>query len=243
MEQAPAAFVPSVANWRDSQERLVRARKAKTAMAARLRPARIRNSPRCFARARHRNMAARLRPARHPAIAVRPDSFRCARLRNCPASLTATQRNGKATDRTVPFPFRCDLSPTPRRHAPRLNCRSRPVAPRAAVLALRFAVEESEQVGFALARLAPRFFPQTRLNRSSARGWLSRRSASRCEHKSVLCVIPPHCRIPLAREPSATSLRRLIAYASCVGLRRPGVLNITASCVHTRCFTVTLTAR
>ena len=38
-------------------EQLVRARKSKTPMVARLRPTRTSNSPRCFARARHRNTA------------------------------------------------------------------------------------------------------------------------------------------------------------------------------------------
>ena len=62
--------------------------------------------------------------------------------------------------------------------------------------------------------------------------------------RACYVLIPPQCRIPLAREPSALSLRRLIAYASSsvVGLRRLGVLNITASCVPSGCFTVTLTA-
>ena len=77
-----------------------------------------------------------------------------------------------------------------------------------------------------------------------ARGWLSLRMLPGVTHKCCYVLIPPHCRIPLPREPSATSLRHLIANASSsvVGLRRPGVLNITASCVHTGCFTVTLTA-
>jgi hypothetical protein len=106
---------------------------------------------------------------------------------------------------------------------------------------LRSVVEDSDSWACAIAT-APGIESSRPGQRQRLRGWLSRRSASRCEHKSVLCVIPPHCRIPLPREPSATSLRRLIAYASSVGLRRPGVLNITASCVHTGGFTVTLTA-
>ena len=78
----------------------------------------------------------------------------------------------------------------------------------------------------------PRYFRRPGSRGQRLRGLLSRRSASRCEHKSMLCVIPPQCRIPLAREPSALSLRRFIANA--FGLQRPGVLNITASCVHAR---------
>ena len=109
---------------------------------------------------------------------------------------------------------------------------------------LRSVAEDSDSWAGAVAT-APGIESSRPGQRHRLRGWLSRRSASRCEHKSVLCVIPPHCRIPLPREPSATSLRRLIACASSsvVGLRRPGVLNITASCVHTGGFTVTLIAR
>ena len=106
---------------------------------------------------------------------------------------------------------------------------------------LRSVGEDSDSLACAIAT-APAIESSRPGQRHRLRGWLSRTSASRYEHKSVLCVIPPHCRIPLSREPSATSLRRLIAYASSVGLRRPGVLNITASCVHTGGFTVTLTA-
>src|ERR1035437_8155648 len=47
---------------------------------------------------------------------------------------------------------------------------------------------------------------------------------------------PPHCRIPLAREPSAMGPRRLPARQHD---RRPGSLKITASCATTGCGVVT----
>src|ERR1044071_7657810 len=100
-------------------------------------------------------MAARLRPARTTAIAVSADSFRGAPL----AKLSALT-DGNETERKGNGPFR-SVSIRVRRLAVTLHAELpiAPVLPRVAVPALRFAGEESEQVGFALARLAPpRFF-------------------------------------------------------------------------------------
>ena len=103
-------------------------------------------------------MVARLRPARTTAIAVSAESFRCAPL----AKLSALT-DGSETEPKGNGPFR-SVSIRVRHLAVTLHAELpiAPVLPRVAVLALRFAVEESEQTGLALARLAPRLFPQTR---------------------------------------------------------------------------------
>lgn len=188
VKQAPAAFVPTAANWRDSQEQLGRSRRPRHQW------------PRGFAR---------------PGRSSSREPGQLSLARNRPASLIK--------------PHWSDTSPPGFSR----NCRSRPFT-----LASQFsrsALSLKSQIRWlALSRLRRASRPADPAKTASARGWLSRTSASRCEHKSVLCVIPPQCRIPLPREPSALSPRRLIAYASSVGLRRPGVLNITASCVHSR---------
>ena len=76
------SFVPTVTKSRDSQEHLVRPQRGKTSMVARLRPTKIRNMARCSAcRPGHSNMAARLRPAR---TSISPRCFARARHRNMP---------------------------------------------------------------------------------------------------------------------------------------------------------------
>jgi hypothetical protein len=170
----------------------------------------------------------RLRPAKTSAVAVSADSFRCAPL----AKLSALT-DGNETERKGNGPFR-SVSIRVRHLAVTLHAELpiAPVLPRVAVLALRFAGEESEQMASRWRDSPPSGFSADPAHGVIGSQRLSRRSASRCEHKSMLCVIPPQCRIPLAREPSALSLRRFIANA--FGLQRPGVLNITASCVHRR---------
>jgi len=63
------------------------------------------------------------------------------------------------------------------------------------------------------------------------------KDASRFQTQELLSSVPPRCRFPLAREPLGTRVPAASSQASCrgrytVGLRRPGALKITASCVQ-----------
>jgi len=83
--------------------------------------------------------------------------------------------------------------------------------------------------------------PRPNTNRARQIGLRSVRDChegcSRFQTQELLSAVPPRCRIPLAREPSAHGDPAASSQASCrgrntVGLRRPGALKITASCVQ-----------
>src|SRR5664280_665672 len=94
-------------------------------------------------------------------------------------------------------------------------------------------------------RLAPRRIgmkDRQTLRFSFVRGWASA-LLSRSRHKSCYTESRLSTGTRFAGPP-VPSLRRLLVGGSCGShpVRRPGSLSITASCVQTDCFTVTLTA-
>lgn len=109
-------------------------------------------SARCSAcRPRDRRKAARLRPAKATAVAVRPTGFRFAPLGNRSASLARPIRARHVAGRLRPA-----------------RTGRAPDAQRAAASGLRLACDESEQFGFALARLTPRNLSAVPASGSSA---------------------------------------------------------------------------
>ena len=56
----------------------------------------------------------------------------------------------------------------------------------------------------------------------------------RLQTQELLSIVPPQCRIPLTREPSAPGTPPPPAYSH-QSIRRPGSLKITAPCVHRAC--------
>ena len=125
---------------------------------------------------------------------------------------------------------------THRRKTP-LLLRGHSLSPSAPPQQLHLSAKSQNKLALALPRLRDRRSEQTRTGWDGLRGGLSRRMLPGPTHKSCYVLIPPQCRIPLGRgNPRHWGPRRLIANASSslVGFRRPGVLNITASCVQSR---------